>query len=198
MTRRDHDFHPIDGLRAGARRSQGKEFAMRSCAGLLAVALSLVSCVMIAAGAAAAAEKKKDDAKSKKQQKEWKVPARAARRANPVAADEKSIAAGKKLYIQECLDCHGDKGRGDGAGARDLDVPMPDLSDPKVLKQTDGSLFFKITEGREPMPGTEELSDEQRWHLVNYVRTLAPKPRDDSDAGAGAGGGDDAQAAKGK
>jgi len=171
---------------------------MRSCVGLLAVAVALLSCAMVAA--TAAAEKKTDakDAKDKKEAKEWKVPAREARRANPVAADEKSIAAGKKLYVQECLDCHGGRGRGDGAGARDLDVRMPDLSDQKLWKQTDGSLFFKITEGREPMPATEDLSEEQRWHLVNYVRTLAPKPRDDAGAGAGAGGGDDAQAAKGK
>jgi mono/diheme cytochrome c family protein len=162
-------------------RAGGKEFAVKRFVLLLVV-------VMVAV-ASAAAEKQK-----KKETKEWKVPAREARRANPVAADEKSIAAGKKLYVQECLDCHGGRGRGDGAGARDLDAPMPDLSDSKLWKQSDGSLFYKITEGREPMPGTEELSEEQRWHLVNYVRTLAPKPRD----AAGDGAGDRAQAAKGK
>ena len=149
---------------------------MKCCVGLLIVMIALAS-------AATAAEKKKET-------KEWKVPARAARRENPVASDEKSIAAGKKLYAQECADCHGGSGRGDGAGARDLelDAPMPDLSDPRMWKQSDGSLFFKITKGREPMPGAEELSEQQRWHVVNYVRTLAPKPRD----------GEDAQAAKGK
>jgi len=153
---------------------------MKCCVGLLIVMIAFVA-------AATAAEKKKET-------KEWKVPARAARRENPVASDEKSIAAGKKLYAQECADCHGGSGRGDGAGARDLelDAPMPDLSDPRMWKQSDGSLFFKITKGREPMPGAEELSEEQRWHVVNYVRTLAPKPR------GGGGDGDDAQAAKGK
>jgi mono/diheme cytochrome c family protein len=157
---------------------------MKCSVGLVVVAFVLASSVL-----AAAADKEK-----KKETRQWKVPAREARRTNPVAADEKSIAAGKKLYVQECLDCHGGKGRGDGAGARDLelDAPMPDLSDAKMWKQTDGALFFKITEGREPMPSTEELSDEQRWHLVNYVRTLAPRPRDD------AGDSEGAQAAKGK
>jgi mono/diheme cytochrome c family protein len=161
-----------------ARETRRKEYAVKVFVGLLIVSSTFLSCL-----AAAAAE-------TKKEPKEWKVPARDARRENPVAADEKSIAAGKKLYIQECADCHGGSGRGDGAGARDLelDAPMPDLSDPRMWKQTDGSLFFKITRGREPMPGAEELSEQQRWHVVNYVRTLAPKPRD----------GEDAQAAKGK
>ena len=151
------------------------------------IGLIMTIALVLAAGAA-------EKTKETKETKEWKVPAREARRANPVASDEKSIAAGKKLYVQECADCHGGAGRGDGPGARDLelDAPMPDLSQAKMWKQTDGALFFKITEGREPMPGMEDLSEEQRWHLVNYVRTLAPKPRDSGDAG------EDAQAAKGK
>ena len=152
---------------------------MKVFVGLLIVPVAFLSCL------AGAAEKTKAP-------KEWKVPAREARRENPVAVDEKSIAAGKKLYAQECADCHGDRGRGDGAGARDLELeaPMPDLSDPRMWRQTDGSLFFKITRGREPMPGAEELSEVQRWHVVNYVRTLAPRPRDADGEGA--------QAAKGK
>ena len=147
------------------------------------VALVVVLTAVAFASYAAATEKKKET-------KEWKVPARAAGRANPVPADERSLATGKNLYVKECADCHGGKGRGDGAGARDLEAKMPDLTDPKLWKQTDGALFFKITEGREPMPSTEELSEEQRWHLVNYVRTFAPKPRE--------GHGDDSQPAKGK
>jgi mono/diheme cytochrome c family protein len=131
---------------------------------------------------AAAADKKKPS-----EAKEWKVPARAAQRANPVPADEKSLAAGKKLYTRECLDCHGGKGRGDGAGARDLDAAMPDLGDPRMWDQSDGAMFYKITEGREPMPAAADLSDEQRWHLVNYVRTFAPRPGKEDDAQASGG-----------
>jgi len=123
----------------------------------------------------------------KKPAKEWKVPARAAKRANPVTADEGSIAAGKTLYTAECLDCHGVTGRGDGPGARDLESIPPDLSHPAMWRQSDGALFWKITHGREPMPSTEELSEEQRWHLVNYTRTLAPRPRKGSDESAKAG-----------
>ena len=125
----------------------------------------------------------------KQHSKEWKVPARAARRENPIPADAKSIAEGKRLYVAECLDCHGSKGRGDGPSARDLDSIPPNLSDPAMWRQSDGTLFYKITHGREPMPATEEMSEEQRWHLVNYTRTLAPRP-----PGAGEGKDESAKA----
>ena len=108
---------------------------------------------------------------------EWKAPARAARKKNPVSADEKSLAMGKELYAKECLSCHGAAGKGDGSAAKDLDKPPGDLSKPKMWEQSDGELFWKITEGKKPMPSEEKtFTEEQRWHVVNYIRTLAPKP----------------------
>ncbi len=107
---------------------------------------------------------------------EWKAPARASKKKNPVSADEKSVAQGRKFYIRECLSCHGDKGKGDGPSAKDLETKPGDLSDPKMWDQTDGALFWKLTEGRKPMPSFEKLlGDEERWHVVNYMRTLAPR-----------------------
>jgi mono/diheme cytochrome c family protein len=108
---------------------------------------------------------------------QWKAPARAARKKNPVPADEKSIAAGKVFYVKECLACHGATGKGDGPSAKDLERPAGDLSNPKMWQQTDGELFWKITEGKKPMPSYEKnFSEEDRWNVVNYTRTLAPKP----------------------
>jgi mono/diheme cytochrome c family protein len=40
---------------------------------------------------------------------------------------------------------------------------------------TDGELFWKMTTGRSPMPPWSQLSDTQRWQLVNYIRSLAKK-----------------------
>ena len=105
----------------------------------------------------------------------WKAPARAARKKNPIPADEKSIAAGKVLYEHECLACHGKSGKGDGPSAKDLERSPGDLSSPHVAAQSDGELFWKITEGRKPMPSFEKkFSDDERWQIVNYIRTLAP------------------------
>ncbi len=112
-------------------------------------------------------------------QEEWKAPARASRRKNPVPPDEKSLATGKAIYVRDCLSCHGAAGKGDGPAAKDLPKKCGDLSDPKQWEQTDGALFWKISEGKAPMTGYEKLlSEEDRWHVVNYLRTLAPKPKE--------------------
>jgi len=107
------------------------------------------------------------------QQAAWKAPESAARKANPVVADSSSVAAGKALYIENCETCHGAKGAGDGESAKDLEPRPSSFADPHVGEQTDGEIFWKITEGNAPMPGfADSLTDEQRWHLVNYVRSL--------------------------
>jgi len=104
----------------------------------------------------------------------WKAPSFRARKKNPVAVDAQSIAAGKTLYIQECISCHGSAGKGDGPAASDLVKAATDLSSPVVADQSDGALFWKISTGRSPMPTFKDLAtDEQRWQVVNYMRTLA-------------------------
>ncbi len=96
---------------------------------------------------------------------------------NPVPADENSLAAGKAVYAKECLSCHGNAGKGDGPAAKDLEKNPGDLSKASMWDQTDGALFWKLTEGKKPMPSFEKnLSEEQRWQVINYIRTLAPKP----------------------
>jgi mono/diheme cytochrome c family protein len=107
----------------------------------------------------------------------WEAPSRAARKKNPVAADDKSISAGKTAYLQECRACHGDSGKGDGPSAKDLERTPGDLSKPAMWEQSDGALFWKITEGKKPMPSYDQrFSEDQRWSIVNYIRTFAPKP----------------------
>lgn len=111
----------------------------------------------------------------------WKAPSRAARKQNPVASDDASIAAGKALYAANCLSCHGNQGTGNGPAAKDLEKSPGDLSKPALWEQTDGALFWKLTEGRTPMPTFEKtLSETERWQTINYIRTLAPKPASSS------------------
>lgn len=107
---------------------------------------------------------------------QWVAPERRARRANPVPASAEGITRARTLYRQECAFCHGASGRGDGSKAADLDTRPGDLTSARVQAQSDGALFWKITEGRGDMPSNRTaLSDEQRWMLVNYLRTLAPR-----------------------
>ncbi len=116
----------------------------------------------------------------------WTAPARAARKPNPIPADAKSLAQGKELFLAACLACHGPAGKGDGPVAGTLErngvhIRPGDLSNAKLWEQTDGTLFWKISEGRSPMPSFQEgFSEEQRWQIVIYVRTLAPHTGDKS------------------
>lgn len=114
---------------------------------------------------------------SKGRTDEWVAPARAAKKKNPVAADALSLEKGKAVYVKECASCHGGTGKGDGSAVKDLEKKPNDLTLAKTLDQSDGALFWKITEGNKPMASYDKtLSEEDRWHVINYTRTLAPKP----------------------
>src|SRR6478735_10672827 len=103
----------------------------------------------------------------------WSAPAAEAQKKNPVAANESSRAAGQKIYSKTCAMCHGKTGDADGPAVIELNIHPAKLSDPKLATESDGSLFWKITTGKKPMPAYgKRLSEADRWNLVNYVRTL--------------------------
>jgi mono/diheme cytochrome c family protein len=107
---------------------------------------------------------------------DWKAPASAANRPNPVPANANTIALGQKLYVSNCQTCHGPSGRGDGPGGAALEKKPADLGARIKSGATDGELFWKITEGRSPMVSWRgSLSETQRWELVNYIKTFAGK-----------------------
>ena len=111
------------------------------------------------------------------QSEQWHVPARAARSPNPVPRDDLSLAFGKAVYVGQCLGCHGSSGRGDGPATISLEKRPPDFSNPRFWEQSDGSLFWKISEGHRPMPAWRPIvSESDRWNVVNYLRTFAPRP----------------------
>ncbi len=97
--------------------------------------------------------------------------------ANPIPADDRSLAAGKVLYQAYCQACHGETGMGDGPAGRVLTPPPANLqmhTFPGV--HTDGQLFYWITHGLSgtAMPDfSAALTEPQRWGLVNFIRTFA-------------------------
>ena len=106
----------------------------------------------------------------------WEAPARAAKKKNPVAISDATLLRGREVYTKECASCHGDQGRGDGPGVKDLEVKPGDLTDKSVTSQSDGALFWKIAEGRKPMPSfAENYSEEDRWNVIDYIRKLTAK-----------------------
>lgn len=108
------------------------------------------------------------------QAKPWPVPDKDAKAANPVKSNKESIAAGKALYSLHCASCHGKTGLGDGNKAAQLKTQPKDMSKSDVQSQSDGALFYKVSEGRDDMPSfKKKIPDaEDIWSLVNYVRTL--------------------------
>jgi mono/diheme cytochrome c family protein len=97
-------------------------------------------------------------------------------RPNPVAATAHSVGKGSELYTIYCTPCHGASGRGDGPVATKF-VPPGDLTNPELHKvRTDGYWQSYLSAGGAVMPSyAEALSPDERWHVVNYLRTLAKK-----------------------
>ncbi|MFI5132704.1 MAG: c-type cytochrome [Chitinophagales bacterium] len=106
----------------------------------------------------------------------WIVPDNYIKMSNPIKADAKSIAAGKALYVVNCEPCHGKKGIGNGTKAADLKTVPGNFTKESFQAQTDGAIFYKMTEGRKEMPKAKKdlPNDIDRWSLVNYLRTFAP------------------------
>lgn len=99
----------------------------------------------------------------------WRVPVEAAEKENPLANQPELAAGGKKLFVRICIECHGRSGEGVKRNAADLQLPI-------VQKQSDGALFWKITNGNADrgMPSFSRLPELQRWQIVLHLRTLRP------------------------
>jgi len=100
----------------------------------------------------------------------------AAKRPNPVQATSASVALGRQHFVTFCSPCHGQGGKGDGPVSAKF-IPPPDLTNPDLHRvRTDGYWASYIGAGGAIMPSYgEALSPEERWHVVNFLRTLAAR-----------------------
>src|ERR1700722_10914038 len=94
--------------------------------------------------------------------KPWVAPDDARKVKNPVPATPENLEAAAELFKDNCVLCHGEKGKGDGIAGRTSKIPPANFTDSKLLaSETDGSLFWKMSEGRGPMPTWKEtLTDK--------------------------------------
>jgi len=103
----------------------------------------------------------------------WEVPPEEQARKNPIPPTQASIGRGILIYAKNCQVCHGAGGDGNGPSSDSLGVLPTNFFDSLTQHQSDGSLYWKITVGRRAMPNWQlRLSEEDRWHVVNFLRTM--------------------------
>jgi mono/diheme cytochrome c family protein len=99
---------------------------------------------------------------------EWraKVAESARLRPNPMAGDPSSVAAGSKLFQQNCATCHGK--RAEGSSKR------PNLHSNRIKSATPGELEWLLKNGslKNGMPSWSRLPEPQRWQLVTFLKSL--------------------------
>ena len=95
-----------------------------------------------------------------------RVPAEAKQRINPMANESSAIAAGAKLFQQNCASCHGKKAEGRGK--------RPDLHSDRVRNASAGELEWLLKNGslKNGMPSWSRLPEPQRWQLVSFLKSL--------------------------
>ncbi len=87
----------------------------------------------------------------------WPVPEEAKQLKNPLQPTAQGLKSARAEYADKCAHCHGDTGKGK-----------------RMSEATDGELFYKISEGKKPMPVFKnKLTEDQRWELVLLIRSFA-------------------------
>jgi mono/diheme cytochrome c family protein len=102
----------------------------------------------------------------------WVAPAQAEKRPNPMREKPNAGLGGGKIFQRSCVMCHGDT-------THERTNHAPDLSSPAVQSETDGTLFWRVSQGnsRRAMPSFSNIPEAQRWQLVLYIRSLSKEER---------------------
>ncbi len=109
-----------------------------------------------------------------KKQEPWDIPTKYVKMENPYKGDQSLDRVGKMLYSKHCKSCHGNKGQCDGPKAKQLETYCGDFTSEAFQNRTDGEHYYMAIIGRDEMPNFEKKipSEEDRWAVVNYLRTF--------------------------
>lgn len=96
------------------------------------------------------------------------APEKARAKRNPLEKDPAAVAAGRILFEQRCVECHGDDAQGGKKG--------PSLRASEIQDAEPGAIFWILTNGvvRKGMPVWSKLPEPQRWQLVSFIKSLGP------------------------
>ena len=106
------------------------------------------------------------------------APASTMHQKNPLAGQQAAVAAGSKLYAANCSACHGAIAQGSGN--------IPALSQGPTQSAPDGELLWFITVGSvgNGMPGWGSLSEQERWQIVSYLKSLKTSAKESKPGAA--------------
>lgn len=92
---------------------------------------------------------------------------------NPLDSSEAVVAEGKFYYDKFCIQCHGDKGAGDGQLVKIDKYPPPPAYNGALKTLEEGKMFHAIHYGKNLMPShASQLSKEERWKIIRYIQKL--------------------------
>jgi mono/diheme cytochrome c family protein len=114
---------------------------------------------------------------------EWTVPVSKKKKVATFLFSDDSRKKGETLFNTNCVSCHGNPGKNNFANL----TPSPgDPASEDYQDQTDGEMYYKITNGKSPMPSFKSiLAEEDRWNIISFIRSfnksyIQPKPSTDS------------------
>ncbi|MBE0661748.1 MAG: c-type cytochrome [Bacteroidales bacterium] len=104
----------------------------------------------------------------------WEIPKEYKEKVNPHKGDASLEKLGRATYSRHCRSCHGNTGLGDGPMTKNLKTFPGDFSDATFQKHTDGDIYYMSFIGRDEMPNFESkiTDEEERWAVVNYIRSM--------------------------
>lgn len=92
---------------------------------------------------------------------------------SPIAMTEFTVAQGKAIYEVMCIQCHGEKGMGDGAVITKGGHPPPLAYNGPLKDLPEGKMFHTVTYGKGAMGShASQLNKEERWTVIQYVKYL--------------------------
>lgn len=89
------------------------------------------------------------------------------------------LQAGKELYVDRCMTCHGCAGNGLGSYAGTLTVTPANFKQEPFRSMPDEQWFWHVSEGVQGTvmpPWKESMTEEERWQVIRYIQQVFSRP----------------------
>ena len=90
------------------------------------------------------------------------------------------LAAGRRLYANNCASCHGDRGLGDGPAAAGMNPAPPAIGSAEQMHDVSPALMYRVVTvgiaGTPMISWSSTLTSDERWDIVAYLTSLRATP----------------------